>query len=679
MTKTYHSIDELPRSARIYLYGAGLGGQSIYRAIKEARGDITVLGFIDDGKSGSFEGAGIFGFDDIKDSLSGDELIIISTVYYSKIAAKLDRHSITNYACAGSSLTVTFASGTELSEEEVDGYYSMVNREIDSFFKELGIYSIVSSEIVKVVESFNIGWDISELISQVDIKGIFEKYIGDSIKHLAVYPCAIYVENAYSSIVSGFENVSFYDDFKAGETIHDSVVRDSEEMKKSSGEIDAYFITTRVAELKDHFLKTAVPAEKAIWINDIVMEIMKEAKYLPKNDEVGSIIHKINKADNPLIFIGGKFYNNYTPTVQALEESGYDIFIISRVPEVSHTYPNPSYHLLPFENKYLLNINDMLDLCGKLEKGTVFIHSEGFLNPQFEGFKTLASNVYPAILMRKIKIKKIFFLYDLIKPFYKNFEYEEDFMKVYEAMLKSADGIILNSNTKESEDFLKYSLDVDLPKMSYYRYNFPAQEKSEKLKDGFHVAMVGGFLDDVGDEMRTMSKYVREILAQKIHVHYYAGTFGAKEFKNSLPAEDAEYFHQEKTIMDQHELIRSVSKYHAGWMVHNTQKISDMISKANCQLFKDLLYMFMVTTVPSAILLFGVSGLPMFINRSMTGILEEFPEDSLIPMELSEIRSLRKIVESYDFDDLSANAEKNAELYSTLSNNSRLIDFIKSV
>ncbi|PLX66958.1 MAG: hypothetical protein C0603_09820 [Denitrovibrio sp.] len=451
-------------------------------------------------------------------------------------------------------------------------------------------------------------------------------------------------------------------------------------MQQSDAGYDAYFITTRVAELKEHFLSTCVPRAKSIWINDIAIEILKEAKTENDNTtQLESILQKIEEAKNPLVFLGGKFYNNYTPTVKSLEEAGYDIFIISRVPEVSHTYPNPSYHLLPFENKYLLDINEMIEFCDKLNKGIVLLHSEGYLNPQFEGFKTLASNVYPTILMKKIKVKKIFFLYDLIKPFYKNFTYEKEFMKVYQSMLKASDGIILNSNTVEAKDFLKYSIGIDKPMMSFYRYNFTAKQKSAKLTDGFHIDMVGGFLDDVGDEMRTISKYVREILAQEIHVHYYASTYGAKEFKETLPEEQKPYFHLEKTIMDQYELIESVSKYHAGWMVHNTKKISNMISQANEQLFKDLLYMFMVTTVPSAILLFGVSGLPMILNRSMPGILSEYPTDSLVPIELSEVHNLKKVINDHNWKDLQESADRNAELFSTAYNNTRLIEFIDNI
>jgi len=676
MSLIFGSIEEFPENSRIFLYGAGSAGRFLAEKLLEDRKDIEILGFIDDFKTGKLIGIEIYALDSILDE--DYDLIVISSVHRDSLEKQLKLKNIESYASVAMGLLNIYSSAPALTSSEVDSYYQPILESVSSLLDEMSIDTIDPVDIVREVEAYNIGWDIIDIIKSVDLKSIFEEHLGCEIDKLAVYPCSVFVESSFQEIKSSFGEVGVYDDFRAGEVICESeVIKNSTEMKEQ-GDFDGYFITTRVPELKQHFIDTCVPEEKAIWINDITSLILKKAKKSQQETKVNDILDKISKSSNPLIFIGGKFYNNYTPTVQELEKAGFDIFIISRVPEVSHTSPNPSYHLLPFENKFILNINEMLELSESLDRGIVLIHSEGYLNPQFEGFRTLASYIYPAVIMDKIKVKKLFFLYDLVKPFYKNFKFENEFITTYKKMLELSDGLILNSNTCEASGFLKNSLDVDKPMVNYYRYNLPSVEKVKKKNSEFRIAMVGGFLDDVGDEMRTVSSYVRKIVAQKIHVHYYASTFGAKEFYSSLDEGSKKYFHIEKTIMDQQELSNTMRKYHAGWMVHNTQKISDMISSAQSQILKDLLYMFMVTTVPSAVLLFGSAGIPMVINRSMHGILDEYPRDSLIPLELSEVKNLRSVLESCDWEYLELCAENNKKCYSISHNAERLIEFIKN-
>ncbi len=668
-------IKNIPHNIKIYLYGAGQGGELLCQKIRQHRKDVIILGFIDDIKSGLHNNIKIFHLDEILNEDNHD-LIIISSVHEKILSKNLIERNLKKISFINQDIINPYILSNSISTKEVTNLYDTLQKEIDVLLHEMDITTIDSKDIVKEVEAFNIGWDLAKTLKAINIKNVFDKYLHKDVKRLAIYPCSIFVENSLSSFKEYFDEVVLYDDYRDGETISGITIQSTLNIKEEDEKIDAYFISTRIPELKDYLIDNKVPKEKAIWVNDIVFDI--QAMESKKQDEeiVNGILEKIHSSKNPLIVLGGKYYNNYTPTFKAFEDQGYDIFIISRVPEVSHTSPNPSYHLLPFENKYILNINQILLFADKIDKGKILIHSEGFLNPQFEGFKTLCSYVYPLILLRKIKTKKYFFLYDLVKPFYKNYKYENEFLKIYKKMLNSSDGLILNSNTDEAVGFLKYSLGLKLPMMSYFRYNFEINKKQEKLKDGFHIVMVGGFLDDVGDEMRTVSKYAREILSQGLHLHYYASTFGAKAFRDSLSEEQKRYFHLEKTIMDQNELLYDISKYHAGWMVHNTQKISDMISQASDQFLKDVLYMFMVTTVPSAVLLFGSAGLPMFLNRSMHGLLEKYPKECFMPMELSETIGLIDMIDDIEWKERYKKTEEYAKFFTTEFNINEFIEFI---
>ena len=672
--KRIENIEDIPQNIKIYLYGAGQGGELLCQKIRQHRKDITILGFIDDMKRGLHNNIKIFSLDEITDE-KGHDWIIVSSYYEKVLVQNLIQRDFKKVFLINQDMINPNILSNAISTNEVTNLYETLQNEIDILFEQMGITTIESKSIIKEVEAFNIGWDLAKTLKTINIKDVFDKYLQKDVKKLAIYPCSIFVENSLSAFKECFDEVVLYDDYRDGETISGITIKSKQDTQENES-IDAYFISTRIPELKEYLLEERVPREKAIWVNDIVFDIQAMASTQEDEQLIEDILEKVEKAKNPLIVLGGKYYNNYTPTFKAFEDEGYDIFIISRVPEVSHTSPNPSYHLLPFENKYILNINQILKFADRINKGTVLIHSEGFLNPQFEGFKTLCSYVYPLILLRKIKTKKYFFLYDLVKPFYKNYKYEKEFVKIYKEMLSSSDGLILNSNTDEAVGFLKYSLGLNLPMMSYFRYNFEIQKKQEKLQDGFHIVMVGGFLDDVGDEMRTVSQYAREILSQGLHLHYYASTFGAKAFRDSLSEEQRKYFHLEKTIMDQNELLYDISKYHAGWMVHNTQKISDMISQANDQFLKDVLYMFLVTTVPSAVLLFGSAGLPMFLNRSMHGLLEKYPKECFIPMELSETVGLTDMIDDIEWEERYKRTQEYARLFTTEFNIKEFIEFI---
>lgn len=673
--KIIERLSELPKDKKVLLYGAGLGGLYFRNLLRDNRKDIEIIGFIDDSKEGKKGELPIYKLEDLKTLKPKYDLILITTIYSNSVEEKLKKEKITNYLIISKDFLDILSERIKMSKSFITNFYDMILKEIIKIFEELNIDNINPSDVINEVEAYNVSWDLANHIINKNFKKILENKINSNIETLAIYPCAKYIDVIIPEVKQKFKKIFLFDDYRKGE-IDGIKIEHSNNIKNHKEEIDAFFVSTRVKELKDILMPKLIP-HKTVWINDIVTDLLKEVNSIKKG-EINEILDKIYKSNNPLIFIGGKFYNNYTPMLKLLEKNGYDVFIIARIPEVSHTFPNPAFHQLPFENKYVLDPHQFVFFVDNLNKGTVFIHTEGFLNPQFEGFRTLCSYLYLLIFLRKINIPKILFLYDLIKPFNRNFKFEKEFLKIYKECLKNSSKIILNSNTCEAVNFLKNSLKLEKDLMSFYRYNFKIKKKQKKIDDGsFHIVMVGGFLDDVGDEMRTISEYVKIILSQKIHVHYYANQIGGIKFKQSLSPEQQHFFHVEKTIMDQQDLLYEISKYHAGWMVHNTQKISDMIFKASDQFLKDILFIFLITTVPSAILLFGCAGLPMFINRSMTGILSEFPEDFFIPIELSEIQNLSGIIKANNWEEKYKILNRKKKFFTIEKNITNLQLFLK--
>lgn len=56
LPRYFSSVDELPRSAKLYIYGIGGRGQELAKALRERRPDCSLLGFIDSIQRGEFAG-----------------------------------------------------------------------------------------------------------------------------------------------------------------------------------------------------------------------------------------------------------------------------------------------------------------------------------------------------------------------------------------------------------------------------------------------------------------------------------------------------------------------------------------------------------------------------------------------------------------------------------------------
>ena len=77
------------------------------------------------------------------------------------------------------------------------------------------------------------------------------------------------------------------------------------------------------------------------------------------------------------------------------------------------------------------------------------------------------------------------------------------------------------------------------------------------------------------------------------------------------------------------------------------------------------------------LMLFGAAGLPMFINRSMQGVLKLYPEEFFIPIELSEIESIDRIIENHDWGNTYQRTVESRKIFTIENNITRLDEFLK--
>jgi len=666
--KTIHKVADLPKAPRgIYLYGAGLSGKYIYHMLCTERPDIIIKGFIDDRLLQT--PLKLYQLGDV----IGEDYIIVTTIHSDEIINKLNEANKLFFLLGNRLL-----HGHNINEILIEAHqYQMV---INSFRQNIDGWEnlkVTPEEVVSCVEQEYINDVFYQHIEELDLKALFSELSGLVCDDLYVFPSTGLFEKGMATFLKSFGSICVYDEYKTG-VLQNICIQHPCQIDSLDTEKKCFFMPTTnrflIEFLREKYLNKH-PEIVILTLFDVATIFLNKAI---DESRVFALLEKILCSTNPLIVFGGKYYNNFTPTFKALEHKGYNVFLVHQSQSISHAPSDPAYDRLPFSDKYTLNTNEMILFAQKLSKGSVIMQTEGFLNPMFDGKKTVSCYLYPLLFMTLFKVKKYLFLYDLIKPFYTGFEYEDDYMSIYNDLLVRADGLIFNSNTQEACDFIKNTFPYVKKSLFFPRYNYSHKKVRKNKLSGFHIAIIGTFLNEEGegDEMRTIKPYIVEVLKQKIHLHYFFEDQEAFQFYDQLEDELKDYFHIHKTIFDQQELIEEISCYHSGWMIHNTQKMADMIANARTQKFKDLLFMFMLTTVPSAILAFGCAGLPMFINRSMQGLMKVFPEEFFIPIELSETLHIDKIIEKQDWKERHRYCDEHRGLFSVESNIEKIIGFM---
>lgn len=94
------TLDNIPRSNRVFIYGTGSAGKSLFMWLKKCREDIVVLGFIDSFKNGRCAGKKVFRVDRFAEGFeSGSyDRVLIASGANRAMAQKLDGLGIKNYS-----------------------------------------------------------------------------------------------------------------------------------------------------------------------------------------------------------------------------------------------------------------------------------------------------------------------------------------------------------------------------------------------------------------------------------------------------------------------------------------------------------------------------------------------------------------------------------------------------
>lgn len=512
------------------------------------------------------------------------------------------------------------------------------------FFNELAHalqgLAVTPSRALSLAEGPFMWQDPGSCVRNCPLRQRISEHFGQDIRSVAILPCSSFVPELLPFFQAQFPTVYLVDSYKRG-TVNGLPIQSLEEARRM--EPDLWFMTTRDPDLQDHF-RASLPQRRILLAQDFFSfeDLLESGLNGEEEQSLEVMIQQIEAAARPLIVLDAQFFNNYCPTYAALENEGFQVFLCSRQEHILYAAPDSRFADLPFERKFRLNLAQRVALLCRLRKGAILMNHVSYLIPGFDAEKAIASMAYPLALMRLARVPCVLYLYDMISPITKRLDLQGDFLTMYRSLLGAADGLILNSNLQGGLDLLRRSLDLQQPMISFLRYNAKVARLAPREREGLHIALVGGMDDD----LRDMGAMLTQVLDMRLHLHNYVQNHKTDAFMARLSPAQAAFFHNHASMQDQQQLIREVSRFHAGWILDNTYKWIDLLAGIASPLLRDLMLSFRLSTVTSSQMLLGAAGLPCILNRSMFEITGAFPGEFFLPMEASELRALPGILSS---------------------------------
>jgi len=541
--------------------------------------------------------------------------------------------------------------------------------------------TITYEDVYQEIESRYEAESLGQMTIDDRIEKDFFNQLLSNVDSMIIIGLSGYIRPFMKKIKAKVSYIEIYDDFFEDNFFEEIRVSRNDEILKRK-DIDCFFITPRDVTLKNKFMAQITCKENCVWSIDLIekscLTVLGKKHDGAWDDH---ILLNIEKASNPIVFFGGFYSNNFAPMFLELEKKGFTPFYVVRSDFLSMTLSTIDK---VYKNVYKINMYDMVYLASNFPKNTkLLMNWDSFRSNNFSGFGAICAMVYIVSLFKMIRAEKILIQYDPVSIIYNGQEYSESIIKLHGEMLSNADKIIYNSSTLEMLEYQANIYDIKKPMINFYRYNKKLEKPmpNRSLKE-FHILMIGVFLDNTLDPMRSgMREYIKNILDKGVYMHYLSyvqNDYMLENFVSSLSVEQKKYFHIEKNIIDQSKMIEFVSTFNAGWMLHNTANMCHAISRLENQTYKDMLYVFLSATVTSSVLAHGCAGIPMFINRSMQGLLKEFPSQFFIPMELSETACIDTIIQRQNWEERYQFCYEHRGLFSIEDNIDRLIYFLEN-
>jgi hypothetical protein len=255
----------------------------------------------------------------------------------------------------------------------------------------------------------------------------------------------------------------------------------------------------------------------------------------------------------------------------------------------------------------------------------------------------------------------------------------------YQEMLRQGDRIVFNSNTEAFGDFMDNAIPLSKPRLHLYRYTEQPLAPKPRLGRGddgtdIHMVSITVSLGEFSESSREQSSmYVRAVIQQRIHFHYYCNPNDPTilKFREALAPEFRKYLHLHKLNMDQAELVTDLQQYHVGFNPSDHVPFARGISTVNNRFYQDAMLMFLQSTVGTSFLVYAAAGLPVILPRGCTSATQLLG-DGAIPILFSEMHHMRTVLERADLDRRLAAAEAQKDRFCMPYHADKFVEFFRT-
>lgn len=474
-------------------------------------------------------------------------------------------------------------------------------------------------------------------------------------RRLVVAPASPLFAPILARLARTFPNLVFVDLNQAGLAIEGQAIRRPDEVRREDG--DTCLILTRNQEASDAYERQFGKANCINWLHAYVRE--QRQALAPGT---APFLAAVNAHPRPLLCVSAKPLATLNSTLRALQDGGYGTFWMG-TEEVRHDhqtgYATPKVEDVPLTGHSIGGLVDLLGAFCALEHGLALYHYETLFPPAWDFRRAALCYAGTLALIRTVKACRPahahgrlgLFMYDAVKPGVKHHEDGAVCGRLYKAMVAEAEAVVFSSYTEDFGTFVENAIGHALPRVHHHRYQTMPKARRPRLRDGFHIAAISVVLEDFWEPSRMgLVPYIRDLLAQGLHFHYYVGgQEKAKQFAASLTPEQRSRFHLHAPIHDLDALSSELSQYHLGWSLFNMQVFDEIVAGLTDPFMRDAMDLFTPTTLPSVIWTCAAAGLPVLCNRSMRAVVDLLPPGMAIPLTVSELHRLPALLAAMDW------------------------------
>lgn len=580
---------------------------------------------------------------------------------------------------------ISAATGFKTADQQPVIFQKLQNDLRDSLIRSITPYSDMSDKIVDRIlddvlykrvpsKACAVTTTLSLTSEEQGHKG-FTDDSENSVKSIALIPATGVVLEHLDWFISRFETVIIGDNFKSGQVHHGIKVQPVNDVLKLEQQIDRFFVTTDRPEIEQQFLDL-VPKAKTVRIDDIRRWSVDYWRTIADigTKRVDAILQEIESSDNPIVVLGRKLLATSEPIFCALDDTGYDVFVVSEFDKMESPFHSGYDNLSPISRNVLLPFAEILYLLTHLKKGKFFVYYDFFHNVSWDVNRAIAAYGFTSAILKLASRPVILGMYDNIKPIWENFEHVELMQELYKEMIASADAICLTNKTDRWAEYLRNTFAKNKSVKSFLRYSFPPNTNIQRLSDidgERHIVAVTSFLGETFEPNRIKTREtIQSVIQQGIHFHYYSQNEKVFKFFDGLSDEEKRFFHIEMPIWEQSDLIKAMSQYDAGWLVGDEATVfAKIVTQLDDRHFREIYAQFIPHDVPTSSMAYGAAGLPVFISRIFTDMPSLYPDGCCIPLDMGEVPNLKAVMERIDW----------IKLHKTMNENKAMFDVRKHI